>query len=75
RKGKELYAISPTFPKGELIIKKVKPSKSTKVTLLGHPGELPYEYKGGNLVLQVPALTYDELPCHHAWSFKISEVK
>lgn len=74
-KGKDIYAISPKFPKGELVIKNVKPSKDTKVTLLGHEDELKYEYEKGNLIVNVPYLAYDELPCHYAWSFKITNTK
>ena len=74
-KGDDLYAISPRYPKEKLVIKGVKPSKKTRITLLGHDGELPYTREGNNLVITVPALTYDELPCYHAWSFKITAVK
>ncbi|WP_422351057.1 alpha-L-fucosidase [Flagellimonas sp.] len=74
-KGNNLYAIAPKFPKGKLVVKGVKPSKKTKVTLLGHDKELMYTAEGRNLVVEVPYLTYDELPCQHAWSFKITEIK
>ncbi|WP_136464788.1 alpha-L-fucosidase [Flagellimonas onchidii] len=74
-KGKDVYAISPKFPKGQLEIKGIKPTKNTKITLLGHEGELEYEYKKGNITVQVPRLAYDELPCLYAWSFKITNAK
>lgn len=74
-KGDNLYAISPKFPKEQLIIKGIRPSKDTKVTLLGHEGDLQYEYRDKDLIVQVPVLSYDELPCQHAWSFKITDIK
>lgn len=74
-KGKDVYAISPKFPKKQLVIKDIKPSAKTKVTLIGHRGVLEYQYDKGLLVLEVPHLTYDELPCDYLWSFKISNVK
>ncbi|MDN5217475.1 alpha-L-fucosidase [Fulvivirgaceae bacterium BMA12] len=73
-KGNDLYAISPKYPKGKLIIKGVKPSKNTKVTLLGYEGELSYIKEGKKMIVDVPFLTFDELPCQHAWTFKISNV-
>lgn len=73
-KGQDVYAISPRYPKGKLTIKGLKPGKDTKVTLLGYDGELNYNYDKGSLVVDVPALTFDELPCVHAWSFKITNV-
>ena len=74
-KGKDLYAISPKYPKGKLEIKDVEPSEQTTITLLGHDAELEYSYEQGLLVVEVPILTYDELPSQHAWSFKITNIK
>lgn len=73
--GEVLYAISPKFPKGQFLIKGVKASANTSVKLLGVDGELDYIQKGDDLLIKVPKLSYDELPCKHAWSFKISGVK
>ena len=75
RKGDDVYAISPKYPKGKIIIEGVKPSKETKITMLGYNKELRYNYKQGSIELEVPILTYDELPCEYAWSFKISNVE
>lgn len=75
RKGTDLFAIAPQFPRGELRIKDVKPGPQTQVYLLGYEAPLSYRYRGGDLVIEVPALPYDELPCHHAWSFKITQVE
>ncbi|MEL6676569.1 MAG: alpha-L-fucosidase [Bacteroidota bacterium] len=75
RKGNDLYAISPSYPVDKLVIKDVSPSSQTKVMLLGHAEALAYKKKGKNLVITVPRLTIDELPCQHAWSFRISDIK
>ncbi|MDN5202292.1 alpha-L-fucosidase [Fulvivirgaceae bacterium BMA10] len=74
-KGNNVYAIVPKFPKEKLILKGIKPAKNSKVTLLGHEGDLNYNYSNGNLVVDVPVLTVEEIPCQHAWSFKITNVK
>ena len=75
QKGTNVYAISPRFPKAKLSIQGVTPSKKTKITLLGHDQELTYSYQGDILTIEVPMLVVDELPCQHAWSFKISNIK
>ncbi|WP_299535584.1 alpha-L-fucosidase [Ulvibacterium sp.] len=74
-KGNDLYAIAPKFPKGKLIISGVKPSKNTRISLLGHDSDLTYTVKGKDLVIQVPVLSHEEIPCQYAWSFKISNVR
>jgi alpha-L-fucosidase len=71
-KGEDLYAIVPEYPKGKLVIRDVRPRSDTKVTLLGYQPGLTYRYTDGNLEIDVPYLTIDELPCYHAWCFKIS---
>jgi alpha-L-fucosidase len=71
-KGEDLYAIVPEYPKGKLVIRDLQPRSGSKVTLLGYQPALTYRYKDGNLEIDVPYLTIDELPCYHAWCFKIS---
>lgn len=72
RKGDDIYAISPKFPDSDLLIKNVKVSSNTKITLLGYDKELKFTQTGAHVKVEVPQLSYDELPCLHAWSFKIS---
>ncbi len=75
-KEKTLFAITPGWPKNELALEGVKatPDK-TVVTLLGRDGEMKWETRDGNLVIQVPPLTVDELPCRDAFAFKITNVE
>ncbi|MCB0631096.1 MAG: alpha-L-fucosidase [Lewinella sp.] len=74
-KGNDVFAISPKFPKGELVIKDITPAKNTQITLLGYEHPLKYKYRKGDLIIEVPQLSYDELPCLYAWCFKITNVK
>ncbi|WP_215226418.1 alpha-L-fucosidase [Echinicola shivajiensis] len=74
-KGDDLFAISPKFHKKQLVIDDVKVSKDTKVSLLGHEGELTYKVENRKLVIEMPELSNDELPCENAWAFKISHIK
>lgn len=73
-KGSDVYAISPTYPKEELLVKDIKAGSNTKVYLLGIEKALEYESKDGDLIIKVPGLVYDELPSQHAWCFKITGV-
>jgi len=70
-----LYAITPGWPGKELVLKDITPSKNTVVTMLGVDGDLKWEAVDGNLVIQVPQLSVDEVPCRHAYSFKVTGVK
>lgn len=75
QKEGNLYATTPIFPKDKLILKGVRPTSATEVHLLGYEQALSYRYRKGNLEIQVPRLTYDELPCLYAWVFRVSEVE
>lgn len=75
KKANDVYAIIPKYPKNKLLIKDMKLSKNTKVTLLGTNIEVKYKQEGKNVVLEVPYLTPDELPCSYAYTFKITNVK
>ncbi|HPS00330.1 MAG TPA: alpha-L-fucosidase C-terminal domain-containing protein [Candidatus Sumerlaeota bacterium] len=75
-KEKTLFAITPGWPKNELLLEGVKATPGqTVVTLLGRDGEMKWETKGDNLVIQVPLLTVDEVPCRDAFAFKITNVE
>jgi alpha-L-fucosidase len=75
KKGDTLYAITPGWPKGELVLKDVKPARGAKVTLLGHDQPLKWKQAGANIVITVPNLTVDEVPCKHAYTFKVTGVE
>lgn len=71
-KGDDIYAIVPTWPKETLTIRDLKIKGSASVQLLGTDLKLTSTQKGRDLVIQVPVLTVDELPCKYAYTFKIS---
>ena len=66
-----LYAIIPGWPAQEFVLKDVHASGGTVVSLLGTEGSLGWRQRGNDLVIRVPQLTVDELPCRHAYTFKI----
>ena len=54
-----------------LTLSKVKPAADTKITMLGHGGPISWRIEEDRLLIDVPQLTIDRLPCLHAWTFKI----
>lgn len=74
-KGDCVYAISLAWPKGELALGTPMPSKNTEVQMLGVNRPLNWQYANDTLRIEVPVLSIDELPCHHAYVFKLKKVK
>lgn len=66
-----LYAISSGWPGKQLVIRNIKVPKGSVITLLGVEGPLKYQVKGSDVVIETPDLTGDQLPCLHAYTFKI----
>ena len=74
-KNKTLYAICLQWPGAELILSKPKPAPRTKITILGHKEPLKWNYKNGKLYIEVLPLSINELPCLHAYTFKLTGVE
>ncbi|MCC6491254.1 MAG: hypothetical protein IT364_27440, partial [Candidatus Hydrogenedentes bacterium] len=64
-----LYAICLRWPGEALSLNAPKAGAQTQVSMLGMEGALASEVKDGKLVIQVPALTPDKVPCQHAYVF------
>lgn len=71
RKPDALYAISVGWPGEQLVIRDVRLKPNAAVTMLGIEGPLKHKVKGRNLVIQTPRLNGDQLPCVHAYAFKL----
>jgi alpha-L-fucosidase len=72
-KDQTLYAISLTWPVGDLVIPALGRGKGIegkveKVELLGHPGELDFTQDSGGLKVKFPA----DKPCDFAFTLKIT---
>ena len=74
-KGSDVYAIALKWPGKELVLAEPKPSKNATVTMLGYSTPLKWHEKDGQLVIQVPQLSVDELPCKYAYAFKLTGVQ
>jgi alpha-L-fucosidase len=70
-----VYAICQKWPGKELVLTAPKPSKSAVVTMLGMQTPLKWRVKDGALHIEVPQLSVDEVPCRHAYVFKLAGVE
>jgi alpha-L-fucosidase len=66
-----LYATSFDWPGQELALPIDRPKQGTRITLLGRDGELPWNYRNGQLIINTSVVKYNEMPSHYAWTFKI----
>jgi alpha-L-fucosidase len=73
-KGDTLYAITPWWPAQRFVLKDVPASPETVVTMLGLPGSLNWQAAGPDLVVEVPKLSVDEVPCSYAYVLKVTPV-
>ena len=66
-----VYAITLQWPGPELILPIEKNSKNVIISLLGSPGNLKYRHKNGKYYVDTSKIYHNNLPCSHAWTFKI----
>jgi len=75
--GVSVYAISLTWPQdGQLILGAVTSTPQTTVSMLGYKGSLKWSSRGaaGGIIVTVPAIHENEMPCEWAWVFKLDHV-
>jgi len=72
KKPDALYAITTGWLAPQITVRNLKTQATTEVTMLGLEGHLKCRTAGKDLVIEVPPLTPDRLPCLHAWAFKIT---
>jgi alpha-L-fucosidase len=72
QKGNAIYAIVPDWPGKDLLIRDLSASNGTTIELLGTDLELDYKKMGKDLLIKIPDLHKDQLPCDYAYAFKIS---
>lgn len=72
RKNNDLYAICMNWPRGNLLLRGLKPGASPKVQLLGSNKPVTARSSGGNVIITPPVLGPDEY--QHAYVFRISNV-
>ncbi len=75
RKADNIYAITPKFPKDKLVIKNVKPTENTVVTMLGTDLILNWKYQEDDIVVEVPSAIVLDLPFQYAYTFKLTNME
>src|SRR5690606_24211853 len=75
RKDDAVYAICPALPEAKLTIRDLKLRRNAVITLLGHEGALTWRATGNDILITLPRLDPGNLPCQHAWTFKIKGVQ
>ena len=71
-KNNDLYAICTNWPRGNLVLRGLKPGAAPKVQLLGSNKPVTARSSGGNLIITPPVLGPVEY--QHAYVFRISNV-
>jgi alpha-L-fucosidase len=66
-----LYAISFDWPGEKFELPIGRPTRGTRIVLLGHEGNLPWKYRNGKLIIDTSEISYNNMPSHYAWTFKI----
>ena len=69
QKDGAVYAICLEWPGNTLELP--APAQAGEVVMLGHGKPLVFKQDGAKVRIEVPQLTPDELPCGHAWVFKL----
>jgi alpha-L-fucosidase len=72
QKDHDVYMICLDWPKGNVVLKGLKPAGKVKASLLGFEGNVGVTQTGGNLVITAPALDPDDYQL--AYVFKLSNI-
>jgi len=71
QKDGNLYAITFEWPDGELDLPIAEPPRETRITFLGHDGELPWRYADGMLRIDLSGVPPSEIPGRWAWTVRL----
>ena len=76
RKGTNLYAISPEWPKGDKIfINDVKLGEKSSASLLGCDKELPVVDRKGGVEIDISSIEINDLACSYLYTFRMTGIK
>ncbi len=75
-RGDSIFAVATEWPGRELVLREPVPAENTTVTLLGSDhGPLPWQRLGTAFVIDTRDIAAAELPCDHAWTFVLTNVR
>lgn len=71
-KGRDLYVICTRWPENPVVVPVLQ--RPGKVTLMGSSLPVQSRWSGTKVTLTPPALHPGNMPCQHAWVFKLTQV-
>lgn len=71
RKGKSLYAIFTIWPEASLELSIKVPGTIKQISFLGTDLKPGYIQNKESVIVKIPQLNYNNLPCRYAWTLKI----
>ena len=74
-KGDDVYAICLTWPGITLKLDHPVTTQQTQITMLGYGPAVNWKSAHTGLVIDVPLISFNELPCRNAWVFKLTGLK
>lgn len=70
-----LFAILPEWPGRTFRLSRVQPTENTKVSMLGVEGTLDARVEGDDLIVTMPEIAVDKLPCEYAWTLRVTALE
>jgi alpha-L-fucosidase len=71
KKEGTLYVLIPRWPGKRFVLKNIKLAERVTVTLLGYGAKLSWRPSQKDVVIDIPQLSVDEVPCRWAYVLKI----
>uniref|UniRef100_A0A0B7B5Z4 Alpha-L-fucosidase C-terminal domain-containing protein n=1 Tax=Arion vulgaris TaxID=1028688 RepID=A0A0B7B5Z4_9EUPU len=70
---KNIFAFVFTWPEETLTLGSPLASSRTQISLLGYKGQFTFNNRpSGGLIINIPAIAFNKMPCEWLWVFKIS---
>jgi alpha-L-fucosidase len=71
-KGKNLYAICTQWPSNDITIAGLEKTDNITVNMPGLNKSVKWQVADDRIIITPPIVSPAEIPCHHAWVFKIT---
>ena len=70
-----LFSILSLTTRPTMTLRGVRPSETSRLTMLGFAQDLPWRLDGDGVSFDLPWLAPQDLPCRHAWTFRITDAQ